>query len=283
MSKPVRIDVIEEPYQAAAPAALAGVNRLFAERLGGKAIAEIIATGARGKTALGLHPAFTHVRRWAPRNAANVDGIGLDITITGQSTPTPAATNIVTQTHRTLATSNSAAPAAVEARSTVQFAWRGNAAGLGGFTMITRVAFEVVTANCRGFFGLVNDILTTGNNQVPSALLNCLCFAWDTGETTLRFQHNDGAGAATRIDLGANFPTNNPAVLYTMLIHADPNAADVSYWIQREDTGDIATGTVAADLPANTQFLNPKLYMNNGNTAGAVAFAFAGAYFETAL
>ena len=36
-----------------------------------------------------------------------------------------------------------------------------------------------------------------------------------------------------------------------------------------------------ADLPANTQFLSPRLYLNTGATAAAVAYDCAGLYLET--
>jgi len=38
---------------------------------------------------------------------------------------------------------------------------------------------------------------------------------------------------------------------------------------------------VTADLPANTQFLSPRLFMNNGATAVAIAYDCSGVYVET--
>jgi hypothetical protein len=38
---------------------------------------------------------------------------------------------------------------------------------------------------------------------------------------------------------------------------------------------------ITADLPANTQFLSPRLFMNNGATAAAVACDCSGVYLET--
>ena len=38
---------------------------------------------------------------------------------------------------------------------------------------------------------------------------------------------------------------------------------------------------VTADLPAANQFLSPRLFMNNGAKAVAVAFDCAGVYLET--
>ena len=48
-----------------------------------------------------------------------------------------------------------------------------------------------------------------------------------------------------------------------------------------EVTGAVFEQEVTADLPAATQFLGPRLFMNNGATAAAVAFDCPGAYLET--
>jgi hypothetical protein len=38
---------------------------------------------------------------------------------------------------------------------------------------------------------------------------------------------------------------------------------------------------ISAGLPASTQFLSPRLFMNNGATAAAVAYDCSGVYVET--
>ena len=38
---------------------------------------------------------------------------------------------------------------------------------------------------------------------------------------------------------------------------------------------------ITADLPANTQFLSPRLFINNAATAAAVAYDCSGVYVET--
>ena len=38
---------------------------------------------------------------------------------------------------------------------------------------------------------------------------------------------------------------------------------------------------ITADLPATTQFLSPRLYLNTGATAAAVAYDCSGVYVET--
>ena len=48
-----------------------------------------------------------------------------------------------------------------------------------------------------------------------------------------------------------------------------------------EVSGAVFEQEIASDLPANTQFLSPRLFMNNGATAALVAYDCAGVYLET--
>ncbi len=57
------------------------------------------------------------------------------------------------------------------------------------------------------------------------------------------------------------------------------NSAVSWLWVQR--TRAVFEQEIAADLPAAAQFLSPRLYMNNGATAAAVAYDCAGVYVET--
>lgn len=48
-----------------------------------------------------------------------------------------------------------------------------------------------------------------------------------------------------------------------------------------DDVGAVFEQEITEDLPANTQFLSPRLFMNNGATAAAVAYDCSGVYIET--
>ncbi len=50
--------------------------------------------------------------------------------------------------------------------------------------------------------------------------------------------------------------------------------------IVEEPSGIVFERELTTDLPANTQFLSPRFYMNNGATAAAVAFDCSGVYVE---
>lgn len=51
--------------------------------------------------------------------------------------------------------------------------------------------------------------------------------------------------------------------------------------VVEEVSGAIAEVEITANLPLPTQLLSPRNYMNNGGTAGAVAYDCSGVYVET--
>ena len=48
-----------------------------------------------------------------------------------------------------------------------------------------------------------------------------------------------------------------------------------------EVSGDVFEQEITAELPANSQFLSRRLFMNIGATAAAVAYDCSGVYLET--
>ena len=80
--------------------------------------------------------------------------------------------------------------------------------------------------------------------------------------------------------MGASFTIATGGVL-TLYIAAPPNGSSV--WVRVVDEVSCAMfeQEIIADLPANTQFLSPRLFMNTGATAAAVAYDCAGIYLET--
>ncbi len=225
---------------------------------------------------------LNRITMWIPENSTTIRTWGIPITNVGTvSHPTLASTNLSTSIRRWRLTSAATANSAAENRCAQTILWRGNAAGLGGFTFIARISLSTLAANCRGFFGLTSSTSAISTTQSPLALTNCFGFAWETGETTMRVQVNDGAGNATRVDLGANFPTNDLNAVYTMFLFSTRNGSVLNYRIVREDNGSIVDGSFNSDLPSNTTFLTVHLYMNNGGTAAAVAFDCSGVYIES--
>ena len=69
--------------------------------------------------------------------------------------------------------------------------------------------------------------------------------------------------------------------MLTLYIATQPNGSLVWVRIVDEVSGTIFEDEIIADLPAATQFLSPRLYLNNGATAAAVAYDCSGLYIET--
>ena len=80
--------------------------------------------------------------------------------------------------------------------------------------------------------------------------------------------------------MGASFGIATGGVL-TLFIAAAPNGGSVWVRVVDEVAGAVFEQEITADLPANTQFLSPRLLMNNAATAAAVAFDCSGVYLET--
>lgn len=278
---PIFMDIPLYSATAVPVAPASGRLRLYGRSRHGRGYLDV--QGANGRD-FPLQPFLgtNMVVMWLPEITTTIRTWGMPITNVGTvSTPAIASTNLSTAFRRWRMTSATTANSASENRSNQNMVWRGNAADLGGFTLVMRVNLSTLPANHRGFFGLLGATGATSTTQVPSALVNCLGFAYDSAETTFRFQHNDASGTATRIDLGANFPSNSTTAVYTFYIYSAPNGSVIGYRAVREETGHIVDGSVSTNLPAATQFLSPHLYMNNGGTASACSFDCGGVYLES--
>jgi len=62
--------------------------------------------------------------------------------------------------------------------------------------------------------------------------------------------------------------------MYTFEIWCAPNASEIFWRCTRENTGDVASGSVTSDLPTNTVFMHPQVWINTGTTATAVSWHF---------
>jgi hypothetical protein len=243
-------------------------------------------TGIRTHRLLHGRTSHKHAERrihqqWQPRvGAAVIDQEGLAATITGTlNAVTPAASNLFTQSPRTKITSAATAGASAAANGAGLFLWRGNAADQGGFYVRMVGGIETFQATCRGFMGLYSSASVITNVN-PSTLLNMVGIGFDSSQTTMRLLTNDGTGAATAVDLGANFPTTGGQDLYELILSAEPNGSEIRYRVERLNSGNVAEGVITTDLPTNTQFLTPHFWFNNGTTAAAVELAVHAMYSE---
>lgn len=220
---------------------------------------------------------------WQPRpGAATLDTVGLSVTTTGTlNLTTPASGGLFQQSARVKYTSAATAGASAGANGAAAPYWRGNAAYLGGFYVRMVGAIETFQSTSRMFMGLYASTTAIGNVN-PSTLLNMVGVGFDSGQTTLRLLRNDGTGAATAVDLGANFPTTTGWDMYELILSAEPNGSEIRYRVERLNSGHVAEGTITTDMPAATSFMAPHFWYNNGTAAASVELAMLGFYGENA-
>lgn len=228
----------------------------------------------------------TDMGMWLPPGNATTVPLAIGIaapTTTGTATArTVATTNRVTQTRRLGYVSAATAGALCGARNAANQFWRGNAAGLGGFRLVMRIAPSdaAVVAGARMFCGL-STVTAAPTNIEPNTLTNCVGVCQLSTSSNLHVIHNDAAGTATTIDLGADFPVSGNASLYEVTLTAAANGAGINYAVKRIGTAFVATGTLAADLPVSTTLMGLQLWRTNNATLLAVALDLVGVYIDT--
>lgn len=223
-----------------------------------------------------------------PGNAVTLPGVfGLGaLTATGTvTTRTVAVTNHLTQMKRLGYVSvTTAGGAAGNFLPTAQF-WRGNYADGGGFLYVCRfgVSDGATVANSRMYVGMYSVITVIGNVE-PNTLVNILGVGSLAGQTNLSIMHNDGAGVATMVDLGANFPCQTLSVdPYEVAVFCPPNALWVGIQVTRLSTGHVESRILSTNIPAQTQLLTFHAWRNNGATALAVGLDICSHFIMTDL
>ena len=234
---------------------------------------------------MAAHPASARrYEVYSTNNSATVGAIGISASAAGTATARAMADGSVFSMSRRFSMLSSA----TAGNSGSLFGTRltfalGSAAGLGGFTYVARFGVNdaATVADSRTFVGLVGRTTVIPNSN-PSNLTDLIGVGCDNGETTLSMIHNDASGTATKVSLGANFPSQTLSTdVYELWMYAPPNASTVGYRVTRINTGDVATGTLSTDLPAGSTLLAPHLWRNNGTTALAVDLCIMSLYIET--
>jgi hypothetical protein len=231
-----------------------------------------------------LQPHFgvNRIANWSPSVTTTITTEGLPITSVGTvSHPTLAATNLAASMRRWRLTSAAVVDSVAEQRSAGWACWRGNAAGLGGWTFVTRLSLTTLQATGMGFFGLYGSTAALATTLTLATVLNCVGIGFQRGtHANWQMVTNDGTGAPTLTDMGASFAIATGGVL-TLYVAAAPNAGSVWARLVNEVSGAVFEAEITADLLANTQFLSPRFYLNTGATAAAVAYDCSGLYIET--
>lgn len=220
---------------------------------------------------------------WAPASGTNIHANGIPRTAVGTtSTPSIASTNLSTSKRRWRITSAATAASVSEEYAQTNMCWRGNAAGLGGFTYMAQVSLSTVQADSTGFFGLYNSVAALSTSLTTTGMVDCVGIGFTLGvDTNWQIIHNDSSGSPTKIDLGASFPVSSTTNVYAVTIFAEPNGSGIVVRVVEEVSGTVHESVLSSDIPAATTFLSVRNYLNNGATAAAVAYDCSGTYLET--
>jgi hypothetical protein len=270
------------PAVSSAPAAPAsGKLALYARTRAGQPWLDAMRPTGR-EFSLQPHLGLARPANWLPSSGATITTEGMSNSTVGTvSTPGLAATSLATSMRRWRLTSAAVVDSASDQRSGVFTCWRGNAAGLGGWTFVTRISLATLQATGMAFFGLYGSTAALATTLALSAVVSAIGIGFQRGtHTRWQLVANDASGPPTLVDMGASFAIATGGVL-TLTIAAAPNASSVWVRVVDEVTGSDFEQEVTADLPAANQFLSPRLFMNNGATAAAVAFDCSGVYVET--
>jgi hypothetical protein len=288
----IRIDRTTGQVELAQPTILPGLNAapspppigktsVYARNRAGAPWIDVMRPSGRD---FPLQPHFgvNRIANWSPSVTTTITTEGLPLTSVGTvSHPTLAATNLAASMRRWRLTSAAVVDSVADQRSAGWACWRGNAAGLGGWTFVTRLSLTTLQATGMGFFGLYGSTAALAVTLTLATVVNCIGIGFQRGtHANWQMVANDGTGAPTLTDMGAPFAIATGGVL-TLFIAAPPNGSSVWVRVVNEVTGAVFEQEITADLPANTQFLSPRLYLNTGATAAAVAYDCAGLYLET--
>ena len=128
------------------------------------------------------HFGVNRIANWSPSVTTTITTEGLPITSVGTvSTPTLAATNLAASMRRWRLTSAATVDAAAEQRSAGWACWRGNAAGLGGWTFVTRISLTTLQATGMGFFGLYGSTAALATTLTLAIVVNCIGIGFQRG------------------------------------------------------------------------------------------------------
>jgi hypothetical protein len=254
------------PAANSAPAAQAsGKLALYARNRAG--LPWLDAMRANGRDfSLQPHLGLVRPANWLPSSGATITTEGMSNSTVGTvSTPGLSAGSLANSMRRWRLTSAATADSAADQRSGVFTCWRGNAAGLGGWTFVTRISLSTLQATGTAFFGVYGSTAALATTLTLSAVVSAIGIGFQRGtHTRWQLVTNDASGAPTLVDMGASFAVATGGVL-TVTIAAAPNASSVWVRVVDEVSGAVFEQEVAADLPTTTQFLAPRLFINNGD------------------
>lgn len=214
--------------------------------------------------------------------------------VLGCAAPNGTGTNTaVTPSNTSYYTSKKILEYTASALTTAIAGWRwstepydmGSGTGIGGFyfsnTFGIQAGFAATQSNRRLFCGFTAATIAPTDVN-PSTLIDMFGIGFDNGDANMQFFHNDSAGTATKVDLGASFirPTADKVNFYKVQFTVIGGSGTVSYSVTDTINNVTVTGSVNTNLPAAGVSLSPRCWVSAGGVSSAVGIGVQSIYVE---
>ena len=197
------------------------------------------------------------------------------------ATPQLNSSSLLAATHRLSLTSAAAANSGVDFSLSDFSLMRGAAPGHGGF--VIKTAFAVTSSVATQRFWVATSTYGGGlaHTSAFPASGNVIGIGFDAAlHSNYQLMHG-GGGALTYVDLGPNFPINNPSAIIDVDFRCPPNGSAISYQVRDLNSGLSAAGTFASNLPTGGTAMLLRSFMTNGGTAAAVSYDLLPVYYSS--
>lgn len=204
-----------------------------------------------------------------PGSGVGVTQIGIGgQTVTGTlSTPALTIASYRSAIPRSSIVSAATAGSLAGLRTTTLLCWRGDAPGFGGFRYVHRFSISGLVAGNRGFVGLMNSTAAPTNvDPLTDTAGSKIGVAFNSDTGNLQLITNIAGTAPSVIDLGANFPINTTDV-WKLELRCLENTSTVDWFVTKLGSTVVQSGALSSNLPGNTTFLTPQIWMTNNATA----------------
>lgn len=134
-------------------------------------------------------------------------------------------------------------------------------------------------SGARQFYGMTATTASLGLSSTVTVegLLNIVGIGSDAADTNLQVFYNDGAGTATKIDLGANFPANRTSGaaatdFFVFEMYNPFNSNNVYYKATSLENNVTVEGTITTNLPSDTTPITIQACRTSGSSSNACSF-----------
>lgn len=220
------------------------------------------------------------IMTWRPADGATpgtASGMAFTSTALAVSSPALASTSLQTNYRATQFRSDVAANAVGGWLTGHTVAWRGNAAGLGGFYFWARFSMATATAATRCFIGLTS-LATNICAANPGVAADTIGVGYDDNDAVWQVFHADG-GIAIQVPLSETLNATN---VYELRMYASPNGSGIHVQLLNLTAGTtLVDADYTTNIPTNTVFMYAQAQCGCAGTGVSQDFLLYGMRIET--